>query len=96
VAAGTIDEDSEGLPHRRSAAIIAAGVLAVAHDIEQFLARHGRLAAVVRQPEAALACAAAGVDAIYAGDLPVSETLDLRGVPDWKQRLRDVLLDGAE
>jgi hypothetical protein len=43
-----------------------SSVLRRAHQVERFLSRHGRLAAVVRCADAALACASADVVAVCA------------------------------
>jgi bifunctional enzyme CysN/CysC/sulfate adenylyltransferase subunit 1 len=94
-AAGTIENIGDER-ERPGADIVAAGSLTLAHEVEHFLAGAGRIAAVVQRPEAALACAAAGIVAIYAGEEPLREALDLRGATDWRQLLRDVLLDGTE
>jgi bifunctional enzyme CysN/CysC/sulfate adenylyltransferase subunit 1 len=95
VAAGTIENGGDER-ERPGADIVAAGSLKLAHEVEHFLAGAGRIAAVVQRPEAALACAAAGIVAIYAGEEPLREALDLRGATDWRQVLRDVVLDGTE
>jgi hypothetical protein len=47
---------------------------------------------VVRHAAAALACAAAGIDAIYAGEALLPDAVDLRGVPDWRKTLERALL----
>jgi bifunctional enzyme CysN/CysC/sulfate adenylyltransferase subunit 1 len=90
-AAGTIEEGSDEA-ERPGADIIAAGSLELAHEVEHFLAAAGRIAAVVQRPEAALACAAAGIVAIYTGEAPLGDAVDLRGAPDWQRTLRETLL----
>jgi len=88
-AAGTISEGGEA--GARRVEMVAAGSIALAHEVEELLAHAGHVAAVVQRPEAALACAAAGIIAIYAGDGPLPDALDLRHAADWRQALRELL-----
>jgi bifunctional enzyme CysN/CysC/sulfate adenylyltransferase subunit 1 len=74
VAAGTLLEARETASGDGSRAALVVLVqresereaLAAAHEVEQLLWTRGRMAAVVRRPEAALACASAGMIAICA------------------------------
>ncbi len=90
-AAGTIEAGGDET-ERPGADIFAAGTLELALEVEHFLAGAGRIAAVVQRQQAALACAAAGVVAIYAGEVPLPEAIDLRGAADWRQTLRELLV----
>jgi bifunctional enzyme CysN/CysC/sulfate adenylyltransferase subunit 1 len=73
-AAGTLLEPREaaGGEGTRAALVVLVQresereALAAAHEVEQLLWTRGRMAAVVRRPEAALACASAGMIAICA------------------------------
>jgi bifunctional enzyme CysN/CysC/sulfate adenylyltransferase subunit 1 len=91
-AAGTIAEMREEQAERGATAHIAVGGIALALEVEEFLSARGRFAAVVRHAAAALACAAAGIDAIYAGEALLPDAVDLRGVPDWRKTLERALL----
>jgi bifunctional enzyme CysN/CysC/sulfate adenylyltransferase subunit 1 len=90
-AAGTIAEMREDEAEKGATAIIAVDGMALALEVEEFLSARGRFPAVVRRPEAALACAAAGIDAIYAGEALLPDAVDLRGVPDWRKALERAL-----
>jgi bifunctional enzyme CysN/CysC/sulfate adenylyltransferase subunit 1 len=90
-AAAVIADLGEEQSQRAGAALIAVSAVALAHEVEELLATRGRFAAIVRRPEAALACATAGIDAVYAGDEPLPESLDLRGVAAWQEVLTSAL-----
>ena len=83
-AAGTLLEaqDAAGGEGSRAALVVLVQregereALAAAHEVEQLLWTRGRVAAVVRRPEAALACASAGMVAIFpAGDATSARSL---------------------
>jgi bifunctional enzyme CysN/CysC/sulfate adenylyltransferase subunit 1 len=91
-AAGTLLEarDAAGADGSLAALVVLVQregereALAAAHELEQLLWTRGRMAAVVRRPEAALACTSAGVVAIY----PTGDSQSARA-------LRDALRDSS-
>ena len=98
VAAGTLAAQTGAeLPSTRRTRIVriagddADGALSRAHEVERFLSAAGKLAAVVRSAEAALACAGAGVFAVWiagADRAPIPGALEVSAeAGDWRERL---------
>jgi bifunctional enzyme CysN/CysC len=85
-AAGTILESAE--QERTSAPrIVSVPDIGFAIEVERFVSRNGELAAIVRSQEAALACASAGVVAIFAGAGEVAGALALNPSSNWQDQL---------
>jgi len=72
-AAGMIEEQAPAEQRRDGALVLVVGSAGRAHEIERLLWEEGRLTAMVARVEAALACAAAGVQPVLVtADLPVA------------------------